>query len=78
MAQPPLTILMCTYQGADHLPAQLRSFLDQSHRNWRLFVSDDGSSDGTREMLATWGARNPDTELCLVDGPAQAKALRIF
>ncbi|MDF1619982.1 glycosyltransferase [Pseudothioclava nitratireducens] len=78
MAQPPLTILMCTYQGVDHLPAQLRSFLDQSHRNWRLFVSDDGSSDGTREMLATWGARNPDAELRLVDGPGAGQSAANF
>lgn len=54
------TILLCTYNGADYLRAQLDSIGRQTHKNWRLIVSDDGSTDGTLDILneyqARWGA----------------------
>ena len=46
-----VAILMCTKDGAAFLGEQLRSIADQSHTNWSLFVSDDGSNDETREIL---------------------------
>jgi glycosyltransferase involved in cell wall biosynthesis len=45
-----ITILLCTYNGAAFLPQQLASLRSQTHRNWRLIVSDDGSEDGSREF----------------------------
>jgi glycosyltransferase involved in cell wall biosynthesis len=44
---------MATYNGAAHLEDQIRSLQAQDFRAWRLFVRDDGSSDGTPERLAT-------------------------
>lgn len=38
-----VAILMCTYNGGTFLAEQLESFERQSHRNWSLHVSDDGS-----------------------------------
>lgn len=49
---PPVSVLLCTYNGADHLSEQIRSYFAQSHWNWSLLVSDDGSTDGTLDMLA--------------------------
>jgi glycosyltransferase involved in cell wall biosynthesis len=49
---PNVAILLCTYNGARFLPAQLASFDDQTWRDWRLFASDDGSSDETAAILA--------------------------
>ena len=39
---------MGTCNGARFLPAQLDSIAAQSHRDWRLVASDDGSTDATR------------------------------
>ena len=50
-AHPAITIVMCTYNGAKFLEEQLQSFLVQSHTDWRLYVSDDGSADGTVGLL---------------------------
>jgi hypothetical protein len=44
-------ILMCTKNGATFLGEQLKSIADQTHANWSLFVSDDGSTDETRMIL---------------------------
>lgn len=45
--QPCIAILLSTYNGARFLKAQLASIERQSHQNWRLVVSDDGSTDET-------------------------------
>lgn len=49
--EPPVSILLGTLNGARYLPAQLQSYLDQSHANWTLHVSDDGSADETLDIL---------------------------
>ncbi|SHH86137.1 glycosyltransferase [Cognatishimia maritima] len=51
---PHVTILMATYEGAVWLPEQLQSFTDQTHKNWQLLASDDGSADGTQDLLAAF------------------------
>lgn len=46
-----VAILMCTYNGSLFLTDQIRSFEDQTYRNWILYISDDGSKDGTLDLL---------------------------
>lgn len=57
-ADPPLTIALCTYNGAAYLREQLDSYLAQRHKNWQIWVSDDGSSDTTLEILDDFGRRH--------------------
>jgi hypothetical protein len=40
-------ILLAAWNGADHLGAQLESLVAQSHREWVVTASDDGSTDTT-------------------------------
>lgn len=57
MAAPAhVAILMGTRDGARFLRAQLASLAAQSHRDWRLVVSDDGSTDATRDIVAAFAA----------------------
>jgi glycosyltransferase involved in cell wall biosynthesis len=51
-----VAILMGTCNGARFLRAQLDSIAAQSLHDWRLFVSDDGSTDATRAILADFAA----------------------
>jgi glycosyltransferase involved in cell wall biosynthesis len=51
-----VAILMGTRNGARFLRAQLATIAAQSHRDWRLVVSDDGSTDGTRAILDAFAA----------------------
>lgn len=46
-----VAILMCTKNGAAFLGDQLQSIADQTHENWTLIASDDGSTDETRAIL---------------------------
>lgn len=71
MAEPHIRILMGTYQGVAHLPEQLESFCTQSHRNWSLWVSDDGSSDRTWTILERFAKAHPGRDIRLLHGPKQ-------
>ncbi len=59
-SQKSVAILMGTYNGGKYIAEQLDSLLVQTHKNWRLIVSDDGSSDDTlgiiRNYQVAWGA----------------------
>jgi len=53
-------ILLATFNGAKWLDEQLESIVNQSHPNWKLYISDDASTDGTPELLKRWRSRFPD------------------
>ena len=42
-----VVILMGAYNGEKYIAQQIDSLADQTHKNWRLIVSDDGSVDST-------------------------------
>jgi glycosyltransferase involved in cell wall biosynthesis len=69
MANPHITILMATFNGARFLPAQLDSLLAQNHSNWSLMVSDDGSRDGTTDILRAFDRAHPNRNVLLLEGP---------
>ena len=46
-----IDILLATYNGEKHLKKQLDSILTQTYKNFRLIISDDCSSDSTKEIL---------------------------
>jgi len=50
------TVVMPTYNRADKIERAIRSALDQSHQNLELIIIDDGSSDGTLEILKKYDA----------------------
>ncbi len=54
-----ISVAMCTYNGAEFLPAQLESILAQSRRPDEIVVCDDGSSDDTRLQLEKFTAQSP-------------------
>ncbi len=54
-----IDVLMATYEGERFLAAQLDSIFAQTYSDWQLFVSDDGSKDGTFAILEEYAARYP-------------------
>ena len=51
MRRMRMSVAMCTYNGADFLPAQLASIAGQTRRPDELIVCDDASTDQTRSLL---------------------------
>ena len=53
-ARTPVAILLSTYNGETYLGEQLESFRAQTYDNWILFWRDDGSTDRTVQVLASF------------------------
>lgn len=49
-----VAVLLCTYNGERYLREQLDSIGAQSHPHWEMWVSDDGSNDGTLAILENY------------------------
>ena len=64
-----VAVLMCTYQGAVHLVEQLESIGAQTHPHWKLWVSDDGSTDDTLAILQRYRERWGAERLEILQGP---------
>lgn len=62
-----LTILLATYNGEKYLKEQLDSLIVQSYTEWTLLVHDDGSTDGTLDILRSY-AQNDQRIRLLEDG----------
>jgi len=44
-------ILMATYNGEKYLNDQISSIISQTYKDWILFIRDDGSTDGTIDII---------------------------
>jgi len=73
---PPdhIRILLCTRNGAEWLPDQLESIARQTHPHWSLWISDDGSTDGTRAVIEAFDRRYPGRVERILDGPGKGAA----
>lgn len=60
--------------GEAYLQAQLDSFKTQTHANWTLWVSDDGSTDQTHAILARFKSSSPAGQVHIVKGPQKGFA----
>ncbi len=69
-----IAILLCTFNGERHLQAQLDSIAAQSHTDWALWISDDGSTDGTLGLIQAFRERHPGLQVQVVHGPRQGFA----
>ena len=77
-AMDRIEILLATYNGAAFLNQQLVSIKSQTHRNWRLIVRDDGSTDKTPEIIEAFHARHPDKVVVLRDEDGNLGLVRNF
>lgn len=64
-----VAILLATCDGEPFIRDQLQSILDQAHTNWSLWISDDGSTDGTRNYLDVFRTAHPDRPIDIRMGP---------
>jgi len=51
--EPLISVLMCAYNTRPFIESAVNSILFQTYSNWELIISDDYSTDGTREWLSS-------------------------
>ncbi len=74
--RPRVSIVLATYNGASHLQEQLESLRAQDHREWHLFVRDDGSTDATPELLAN--AAREEQRITVIESRARLGVIGNF
>lgn len=69
-----VAIFLCTYNGEQFLVDQLNSIVEQTHRNWVIYASDDGSNDATLKILTSYQEKLGVERLKIQQGPRQGFA----
>lgn len=54
-----VAILMATYNGEKYLEEQIESIIDQTYKNWILYIRDDNSQDDTQKIIDKYVKRYP-------------------
>lgn len=62
-----ISVAMISYQGANYIEEQLDTILVTLGEEDEVVISDDGSTDGTREILARY--QQKDVRVRMIDGP---------
>jgi cellulose synthase/poly-beta-1,6-N-acetylglucosamine synthase-like glycosyltransferase len=57
-APPPLSVITTTCNGERFLPAAIESILGQTFTDFEYILVDDGSTDGTPDVLADYASRD--------------------
>lgn len=71
-------ILLCAYNGAEYIEAQLMSILHQTVQDFHILVSDDGSTDGTPAVVERIRQAYPDKITLIVQDEPSGGACRHF
>lgn len=69
MTSGRVAILLGVHDGVLFLDEQLQSLVSQTHSNWALIVSCDGSSDAARAIVEDFVCAHPDRDIRLTEGP---------
>lgn len=55
-----VAILLATYNGEKYIRTQIDSIINQTYTNWKIFLSDDGSTDSTLSILKDYVLKYPE------------------
>ena len=68
-----IAILMATYNGERYIKEQLDSVARQTHRDWHLYIHDDGSTDQTPAIIHTFARQHPNVTILDYESQKGAK-----
>ena len=54
---PKVAFFMPCYNHKNYIAEAMQSILNQTYSNWELYVADDGSTDGTKEVIKSFRDR---------------------
>jgi len=73
-----VAVLLSTFNGAQFLPAQLDSLFSQTCANFHLYIRDDGSTDGTVDIVKSYAEKYCGQITFIEDGKAHRGAAGSF
>jgi len=69
MSEPFVSVMLPTYNQVDFVAEAISTALKQNYDNLEVVVADDGSTDGTVEVILEYAMKYPDRLVPLVNGP---------
>lgn len=76
--RPTVHVLLATYRGERYVGEQLASIAAQTHADWTLLISDDGSNDATVRICQEFAASQPPRRVQLIAGPKRRSTANFF
>ncbi len=73
-----VTVLLATYNGERYLAEQIDSLLNQTFSDFKIIIRDDGSTDGTVNIINEYVSRFPKKISKLIGGPTGAASKNFF
>lgn len=58
--EPKVNIILATYNGEKYIAKQLNSLLEQTYKNFDIYIRDDGSTDNTVAIIQEYINKNPE------------------
>lgn len=58
---PETTVIMTSYNHAPYIGSAIESVIRQTYTDWQLVIVDDGSSDGSCEIIKSYAAKYPQS-----------------
>lgn len=62
-----IDILMATYNGELYIKEQIESILNQTYKDWKLYIRDDKSKDQTLNVIKKYTKEYPDKIILIED-----------
>lgn len=56
---PKLSVLMAVHNSREYLESAIKSILNQTYTDFEFLITDDGSTDGSNEVIATLAKQDP-------------------
>lgn len=75
---PPIYIILATFNGADFLAEQIDSLIAQTETGWTLLIRDDGSLDETVRVIQEYSQKDHRIRVQTKDGVDSSSALGNF
>lgn len=67
-----ITVLLATYNGSEHIRAQIDSLLSQTYTDFKIVIRDDGSSDQTPVIIAELAEKYPEKISVITGEPTRS------
>lgn len=71
-----IDIAMATYNGEQFISDQINSIIEQTHQDWVLYISDDGSTDQTIDIINNFSSK--DSRIKLINTDRQGGVISNF
>ena len=73
-----VAILLATYNGERYLEEQIESIIEQTYKNWVLYIRDDNSKDGTQKIIDKYIKKYPNKIIQIIDNITTNDACKNF